>query len=99
MKAFSNGDEGISAHETVQMDVFDSEIAWNGSSAGGVADVGDSVTTYTRCEVHHNLGAAFFFDGKHHRLTDCVIHHQDKDVVARGKYVVVEQSGNVWRKE
>lgn len=99
VKAFSNGDEGISAHETVQMDVFDSEIAWNGSSAGGVADVGDSVTTYTNCELHHNVNAAFFFDGKHHRVTNCVIHHQDKDIVVRGTDVVVEKSGVVWRKE
>jgi len=98
VKAFSNGDEGISANETVQMDVFDSEIAWNGSSAGGVADVGDSITTYTNCEVHHNLGAAFFFDGKQHRVINCRIHHQSRDIVIRGD-AVVEQSGNVWLKE
>lgn len=98
VRALSNGDEGISAHETVQMDVFDSEIAWNGSSAGGVADVNDSVTTYTRCELHHNVNAAFFLDGMQHRITGCLIHHQDKDVVIRGD-AVVEQSGNVWRKE
>ncbi|MCA1963773.1 MAG: right-handed parallel beta-helix repeat-containing protein [Prosthecobacter sp.] len=94
VRALSNGDEGISAHETVQMDVLDSEIAWNGSSAGGVADVNDAETTYTRCQVHHNLGAAFFFDGRRHRLTDCVIHHQAKDIVTRGD-AVVEQSGTV----
>lgn len=98
VKAFSNGDEGISAHETVQMDVFDSEIAWNGSSAGGVADVGDALTTYTNCEVHHNLDAAFFFDGKQHRVTNCRIHHQSQDIVTRGD-AVVEQSGNVWLKD
>jgi hypothetical protein len=99
VKAFTNGDEGISAHETVQMDVVDSEIAWNGSSAGGVADVNDSVTTYTHCELHHNRNAAFFFDGRSHRVTNCRIHHQAKDIVVRGKDVVVEQSGNVWRKD
>ena len=98
VKAFCNGDEGISAHETVEMDVVNAEIAWNGSSAGGVADVGDSETTYTDCEVHHNLGAAFFFDGKKHRVTDCRIHHQSQDIVTRGD-TVVEQSGNVWEKE
>ncbi len=98
VKAFSNGDEGISAHETVQMDVVNAEIAWNGSSAGGVADVGDSITTYTHCEVHHNLGAAFFFDGKQHRVTNCVIHHQSKDIEVRAD-TVVEKSGNVWQKE
>jgi hypothetical protein len=31
--------------------------------------VGDSVTTYTNGVLHHNLGAAFFFDGKHHRVS------------------------------
>ena len=83
VKAFSNGDEGISAHETVQMDVIGAEIAWNGSSAGGVADVNDSITTYRNCEVHHNLGAAFFFDGKSHCVTDCVIHDQAVDIRVR----------------
>lgn len=97
VKAFSNGDEGISAHETVQMDVFDSEIAWNGSSAGGIADVNDSVTTYTRCEVHHNLGAGFFLEGKSHHVTHCLIHHQSQDIVVRGD-AKVEQSDNEWRK-
>jgi len=97
VKAFSNGDEGISAHETVQMDVVNSEIAWNGSSAGGVADVNDSITTYTNCEVHHNLGAAFFLAGKSHRVTHCLTHHQTKDIqVSVGTQV--EQSDNEWRK-
>jgi Right handed beta helix region len=99
VKALSNGDEGISAHETVQMDVFDSEIAWNGSAAGGVADVNDSVTTYTNCELHHNVNAAFLFDGKFHRVTNCLIHHQDKDIVIRGEGVTVERSGVVWRRD
>lgn len=99
VKAFSNGDEGISAHETVQMDVVDSEIAWNGSVSGGVADVGDSITTYTNCELHHNVNAAFLLDGKSHRITNCRIHHQDKDIVIRSPDVVVEQSGNTWTKE
>lgn len=98
VKAFSNGDEGISAHETVEMDVVNAEIAWNGSSAGGVADVGDSVTSYTNCEVHHNLGAAFFFDGKFHRVTHCVIHHQDRDFVTRGD-AMLEKSAVEWRKD
>lgn len=98
VKALSNGDEGISAHETVEMDVVNAEIAWNGSSAGGVADVNDSVTSYTKCEVHHNLGAAFFFDGKAHRVTDCLIHHQDRDIVIRGD-VSVEKSGIEWQRE
>lgn len=99
VKALSNGDEGISAHETVQMDVVDSEIAWNGSVSGGVADVNDSVTTYAKCDIHHNVNAAFMFDGKFHRVTNCHIHHQDKDIVVRSPDVVVEQSGNTWTKD
>jgi hypothetical protein len=96
VKSFSNGDEGISAHETVQMDVVNSEIAWNGSSAGGVADVNQSITTYSHCEVHHNLGAAFFLAGKSHRVNHCLIHHQTKDIqVSVGTQV--EQSDNEWR--
>lgn len=98
VKAFSNGDEGISAHETTQMDVFDSEIAWNGSSAGGVADVNDSVTSYTNCELHHNLGAAFHLDGKSHRIINCLIHHQARDF-SIGKDVEVVKSGVEWRRE
>ena len=97
MKALSNGDEGISAHETVQMDVVNSEIAWNGSSAGGVADVNDSITTYTNCELHHNIGAAFSFAGKSHRVSHCLIHHQTKDIELR-EDTKVEQSDNEWRK-
>lgn len=99
VRAFSNGDEGISAHETVQMDVFDSEIAWNGSVSGGVADVGESVTTYTNCELHHNVNAAFLLDGKSHHITNCRIHHQEKDIVIRSPDVVVAQSGNTWTKD
>lgn len=98
VKALSNGDEGISAHETVQMDVFDSEIAWNGSDAGGVADVNESVTSYTNCVLHHNLGAAFFFAGKSHRVTNCLIHHQAKDMDIRGE-TRVEETGLEWRRE
>ncbi len=97
VKAFSNGDEGISAHETTQMDVVNAEIAWNGSSAGGVADVGDSITTYTNCELHHNTGAAFSFAGISHRVTRCLIHHQTKDIDVRDD-AKVEQSENEWRK-
>jgi hypothetical protein len=85
VKAFSNCDEGISAHETVQMAVDGAEIAWNGSSDGGVADVNQSVTTYKNCTVHDNVGAAFKFAGKSHRVTDTTIYRQAKDFdVAKG---------------
>lgn len=85
VKAFSNCDEGISAHETVQMDVDGAEIAWNGSSDGGVADVNQSATTYKNCCVHDNVGAGFKFAGKSHSVSDTVIYNQAKDFeVAKG---------------
>lgn len=79
VKAFSNADEGISAHGEVEMTVVDSEIAFNGSAAGGVADVDRSVTSYERCRAHDNLGAAFYFSGKSHEVTDSVIFNQARD--------------------
>ncbi len=85
VRAFSNCDEGISAHETVQMDVDGAEIAWNGSSDGGVADVNHSITTYKNCRVHDNAGAAFKFAGQAHSVTDSLIYNQAKDFdVAKG---------------
>lgn len=79
VRAFSNADEGISAHDDVEMEVDGAEIAWNGSAAGGVADVNRCVTRYKNCNMHHNLGAAFFFSGKSHSVTDSLIYDQAKD--------------------
>lgn len=81
IKALCNGDEGISAHEEVQMEVDGAEIAWNGSSDAGVADVGSSSTHYKNCQMHDNWGAAFKFFGKSHSVTDSVIYNQSKDFV------------------
>jgi sialate O-acetylesterase len=77
VRALSCADEGISAHETTEMEVFDSEIAWNGSISGGVTDVNDAVTTYRNCIVHDNTGAAFSFTGKAHRVYDSLIFNQE----------------------
>ncbi len=79
------------------MDVIDAEVAWNGSAAGGIADVNNCVITYRNCEVHHNLGAAFFFAGKSHRVTDTRIHNQAKDFVVRGN-AVLHTERIVWEK-
>ncbi len=79
VRALSNADEGISAHETVEMEVVGAEVAWNGSSAGGVADVNDSITSYCNCIVHDNAGAGFYFSGKSHAVTDTLIFSQSKD--------------------
>lgn len=96
VKAFSNGDEGISAHETVQMDVVNSEIAWN--YATGVADVGDSITTYTNCKVHDNHAGAFYFGGKSHKVTNSEIYGHEKDFRI-GKDLEVVTSGVEWRRK
>ncbi len=79
VKALCNGDEGISAHDEVEMKVRRAEIAWNGSTAGGVADVNQCVTSYENCVLHDNAGAAFHFSGKTHSATDCHIYNQEKD--------------------
>ena len=83
VRALSNADEGISAHETVEMEVVGAEVAWNGSAAGGVADVNDSITSYRNCIIHDNAGAAFYFSGKSHSVTDSLIFNQSKDFSAQ----------------
>lgn len=97
VKAFSNADEGISAHDDVQMTVDGAEVAWNGSAAGGIADVDRCVTAFHNCTVHDNLGAAFYFSGKSHRVTDCVIFNQSRDFsIAKDSDVQRERID--WRK-
>ena len=78
VRALSNADEGISAHETTEMTVIGAEVAWNGSVSGGVADVNESVTSYEDCLVHDNAGAGFYFSGKSHRVKDSRIFNQRK---------------------
>jgi sialate O-acetylesterase len=78
VRALSCADEGISAHETTEMEVINSEIAWNGSISGGVTDVNDAVTTYRNCIVHDNAGTAFSFTGKAHRVYDSLIYNHEK---------------------
>ena len=79
VKALTNADEGISAHDDVEMEVVDAEVAWNGSTAGGVADVNRCVTSYRNCTIHDNLGAAFYFSGKSHTVADTLIYNQVLD--------------------
>lgn len=91
IRAIANADEGISAHDDVQMDVVHAEIAWNGSAAGGVADVNRTRTAYRYCTVHDNLAAAFYFSGQGHRVSDTLIYNQAKDFsVVRGTPFVQE---------
>ena len=92
VRAIANADEGISAHDNVEMSVADAEVAWNGSTAGGVADVNACTTRYVRCEVHDNFGAGFYLSGKSHAVSDTVIYHQRKDIsVSKGTEVQLER--------
>lgn len=80
VKAFSNADEGISAHDDVEMEVDGAEVAWNGSAAGGIADVNRCITRYRNCVVHDNLGSAFYFAGNYHYVSDTLIYNQSRDI-------------------
>lgn len=97
IRAIANADEGISAHDDVQMDVEDAEIAWNGSASGGVADVDRCVTRYRHCTVHDNLAAAFFMAGKSHVVTDAIIFNQARDFVVQ-KNTTCQRERIDWRK-
>ena len=79
VRALSNADEGISVHETTEMKVVRAEVAWNGSAAGGVADVNDSITSYRDCIVHDNAGAAFYFSGSSHQVHHTRIFNQTRN--------------------
>jgi len=91
VRALSNADEGISAHETTEMEVIGAEVAWNGSVAGGVADVNESMTSYRDCVVHDNAGAAFYFSGTSHQVTDTLIYNQSRDVAKQNGTVVTSK--------
>jgi hypothetical protein len=97
VKAFSCCDEGISAHDDVEMDVENAEVAFNGSVAGGVADVNRCNTTYKNCTLHDNVGAAFHFTGKSHRVSDIVIYNQARDFHVGPETRVVRERVD-WRK-
>lgn len=68
VKGVFNGDQGISSHDLTQVDVKDSEVAFDGSSNGGITDVQDCVTTYQNVRVHQNRGSGFVLSGAHHTL-------------------------------
>ncbi len=70
VKAEFNGDEGISAHEDSVVEVTDSVVAFNGSQAGGIADVAGATTTYRHCIFYGNRGRPFYFTGKQHLVQE-----------------------------
>lgn len=83
VKALFNGDEGISAHDQCEVEVVNAEVAYNGSIAGGIADVNESITIYRNCLIHHNR-APFHFDaaGKH-EVHDSVIFANRQNLPAK----------------
>ena len=90
IRAFSNADEGISAHDTVEMQVSKAEVAWNASYDGGVVDADNSTTSYDDCIIHDNLlgkAAAFKFFGGTHKVTNTVIYNQKLDFRLNGEGV------------
>ena len=91
VRAIANADEGISAHETTEMEVIGAEVAGNGSSAGGVADVNQSVTSYRDCYVHDNAAAGFFFAGRRHTVVDTVIANQTRPIAIQKETEVIQE--------
>jgi len=83
------GDEGISAHTASEVTVRDAVVAFNNSKAGGVADVGESITTYERTASIHNFGVGFYLDGKSHRVSDCVVFGNRRPVDARSQDIEI----------
>jgi hypothetical protein len=47
-------------------------IAFNGSQAGGIADVAGATTIYRRCLIYGNRGRPFFFTGKQHLVQESI---------------------------
>ena len=72
-KGIFNADQGISSHDDCQVDVRDSEVAFNGTQGGGVTDVtGRCFTNYKNMRMHQNRGSAFQLQGKYHVLEGIV---------------------------
>lgn len=68
-----NGDQGISSHDDCQVDVRDSEVAFDGTQGGGIEDVnGRCLTNYKNMRVHQNRGSGFQLQGKYHVLDGIV---------------------------
>ena len=93
VRALSCADEGISAHETTEMEVVDSEIAERIHFEAECCFVNDAVTTYRNCIIHDNAGAGFSFTGKSHRVYDSLIYNQ-KRVFHVHKEKDFEEAGN-----
>ncbi len=72
VKGLFSGDQGTSAHEAYQVNVQNSEFAFNGSGDAAIEDVKDAVTTYKNVRAHQNRNMAFLFMQGHHVLDQVV---------------------------
>jgi hypothetical protein len=70
--ALFNSDEGMSAHDTFDLEVRDSEVAFNGTADGGITDIGHSTTRYKNMRVHQNRGQGFSMKGDKHLIENDV---------------------------
>ena len=68
VRALFNGDQGISSHGDSQVDVEQSEVAFNGSQSAGIVDINQSVTRYVDVLCHQNRNAGFLMRGEFQEL-------------------------------
>lgn len=67
------GDEGTSAHGEMEVTLRNCIFAFNGSSTGGVVDLGKSKTSYTNCISAFNRDVGFRMrEGGNHSLVGCL---------------------------
>ncbi len=64
------GDEGSSAHYKMEVTTRDSLFAFNGSGTGGVADVHESVTSYSNCISAYNRSYGYTLKNASGTLTN-----------------------------
>jgi|GEM_PF-1391045 len=73
VRALLCGDQGISSHSETEMIIRGAEVAFCGSRAGGIADIGNSHTSYTNVILHHNRKPGVHLRGARHEIDGMVI--------------------------
>lgn len=79
VRALMCGDQGISSHGTVQVSVDGAEVAFCGSRAGGIADVGECVTDYQNILLHNNRVGGTHLQGAKHSVDGLVVFKNRND--------------------
>ena len=78
---YENMDEGFSAHEWCETEVYDAEF-WGNDN--GVADVMRCMTTYHRTRCHDNVETGFHFTGGRHMVIDSSSLHDGRPALVGG---------------